>query len=482
MNTNRIRVRFAPSPTGLMHLGNVRTALLNYLFARQKNGVFVLRIEDTDPTRNFDPGAKKIISDLNWLNLEYDEGPIKEGPYKPYFQSERLSCYQEMLKKLQEQDLVYRCFCTSDELEQKRQQQIALKLPPRYDRTCLNLSEDEIKANLAQKKPFIWRMKIDPNESITIHDLARGPITFDLQHFSDFPLTRQDGSFTFIFANAVDDALMKINHIFRGEDHLSNTANQAVLYKALGFLLPTFWHLPILCNIEGKKLSKRDFGFSLQDLNNAGFLPEALVNYLAIIGGGTFEHEIMTLDELKNALNFDDIHSTGHVRYDVEKLRWVNHKWIDQYPPEKLTQAARPFLEQAYPEAKQISDEKLTHLLQTVKTDLTTLLDAQECLAFYFKTPPITKELLLKHISKDDQTKIGSIISNNLDKINNTDLFVEAIKQQAKQHNVPLKTIFSAIRLALTGAAKGPSIHDLFEILEPEKISKRLENLITLLP
>ncbi len=482
MNNNSIRVRFAPSPTGLMHLGNVRTALLNYLFARQKNGVFVLRIEDTDPARNFDPGAKKIIRDLNWLNLEYDEGPIKEGPYKPYFQSERISYYQEMLKQLQELGVIYRCFCTPEELEQKRQQQITLKLPPRYDRTCLNLSEDEIRDNLTQKKPFIWRMKIDSNESITIHDLARGSITFNLQHFSDFPLTRQDGSFTFIFANAVDDALMKINHVFRGEDHLSNTANQAVIYKALGFPLPTFWHLPILCNSEGKKLSKRDFGFSLQDLKNAGFLPEALANYLAIVGGGTFEHEIMTLDELKDALNFDDIHSTGHVRYDVEKLRWVNHKWIVKYPPEKLTQAARPFLEQAFPEAKLISDEKLTHLLQTVKTDLTTLLDTQESLAFYFKNPPITKEFLLKYISKDDQTKIGSIISTNLDKINNTDLFVETIKQQTKQHNIPLKTIFSAIRLALTGAVKGPSIHDLFEMLGPEKILTRLENLLTLLP
>ena len=303
MNIGHVRVRFAPSPTGFMHLGNVRAALVNYLFARQKNGTFILRIEDTDQQRNVDPEGRQIIADLNWLNLTYQEGPLVGGPYAPYYQSERTPLYQEHLELLKKQARVYRCFCTAEELEKKRQRQLALKMPPRYDRACLKLSAQEIEKNLAEHKPFIWRFKLS-DQIIQVTDLARGTITYDLKHFSDFPLTRQDGSFTFIFANFVDDLTMKISHIFRGEDHLSNTGVQAALYEAFSAPLPLFWHLPIMSNAEGKKLSKRDFGFSLNDLRTAGFLPEAIDNYLAIIGGGTFTQEIMSLEELAKNLDF----------------------------------------------------------------------------------------------------------------------------------------------------------------------------------
>jgi len=481
MNIKPIRVRFAPSPTGLMHLGNVRTALLNFLFARQKNGTFVLRIEDTDPSRNFDPQAQNIIQDLNWLDLQYDEGPHKEGKYKPYFQSERNNIHQEMFNKLKDKELVYRCFCTAQDLEKKRHQQLALKMPPRYDRTCIKLSDDEIKEKLEKKTPFIWRMKINSNTSITVQDLARGPVTFNLKNFSDFPLTRQDGSFTFIFANAVDDALMEITHVLRGEDHLTNTANQAVLYKALEFPLPLFWHLPILCNSEGKKLSKRDFGFSLKDLKQAGFLPEALVNYLAIIGGGKFEKEIMSLDELIKFIDFNNINSTGHVRYDVEKLHWVNHKWIDQYDSKKLLDLARPFIEEKYPQAKQIDDSKLNLILQKIKTDITTLQDIPNIIGFYFESPLISRHVISEHFNEEQQEEISDIIKNNISYLDKPETFVKNIKNSAKTKNIPLKVIFSAIRLALTGSIKGPSINDLFEILESDKTTVRLELLISIL-
>ena len=481
MATNKPRVRFAPSPTGLMHLGNVRTALMNYLFAHQKNGTFVLRIEDTDPQRNMDPGAEKIIADLGWLDLAYDEGPAKDGKYGPYFQSERTKLYQEKLKELEKKGLIYRCFCTAEELEKKRQQQIALKMPPRYDRTCYNLSEAEIKEKLEKGVPFIWRMKVDPSEKIEVTDLARGTITFDMSNFSDFPLTRQDGSFTFIFANGVDDMEMHITHVLRGEDHLTNTANQAVLYRAFNTPLPVFLHLPILCNAEGKKLSKRDFGFSLHDLKAAGFLPEAIDNYLMIIGGGTFEQEIMSLDQLVKALDFDHIHSTGHVRYDVDKLRWINHKWIDRYDPKKLMLAARPFLEKEFPQAANIDDKKLTDLIQAIKTDLTTLQDVPNALGFYFKMPKITKERLTEHIPEKQHAQISKIIEQQLRTISDADTFVETIKHEAKQNNIPLKLIFTALRLALIGSAKGPSIHDLLAMLNTEEAQKRIQTIVDLL-
>src|SRR5579863_3116600 len=288
-------VRFAPSPTGMMHLGNVRTALINALFAKQKHGTFILRIEDTDAQRMHDPQAKQILEDLVWLNLVYDEGPIAGGPHGPYFQSQRMHLYEKTRTLFEEKHLIYRCFCTEDELAKKRERQLALKLPPRYDRTCIALSSDTVAKHLAENSPFIWRFKLDHERSITITDLAHGAITFDLSNFSDFPITRQDNSFTFMFANFVDDYLMNVTHIFRGADHLSNTANQAALFDALNISLPTYWHMPILCNLEGKKLSKRDFGFSLRDLRDAGFLAQAINNYVGIIGG-SFKEEIMPLE------------------------------------------------------------------------------------------------------------------------------------------------------------------------------------------
>ena len=239
----KVRVRFAPSPTGMMHLGNVRAALINFLFASQKKGAFILRIEDTDAQRMFDPKAQKIIDDLLWLGITYNEGPHVGGPYAPYYQSARTDLYPQQRAIFEEKKLIYRCFCTEQELEKKRLRQQVLKLPPRYDRTCLALSQTEIDHLLAQNSPYIWRFKCDHNLSLTITDFAYGTITFDMSNFSDFAVTRQNGSFTFIFANFVDDLLMDITHIFRGADHLSNTAYQAALFHSVNAPLPTYWHL-----------------------------------------------------------------------------------------------------------------------------------------------------------------------------------------------------------------------------------------------
>ncbi len=305
-----VRVRFAPAPTGMMHLGNIRTALLNFLFAKQKKGTFILRLEDTDPDRNYDPNGIQIINDLKWLGINYNEGPNIGGPFAPYQQSKRTEIYQIKLDYLIKTNSIYHCFCTSDELLKKRERQKALKLPPRYDRTCAKLSNTQIEASLSQGKQFIWRFSIPQTGTLTIQELARNSMTFDLKNFSDFPVTRSDGTFTFIFANAVDDAAMEITYVLRGEDHLSNTVHQVLIMKALQAPEPIYWHLPILCNVNGKKLSKRDFGFALYDLKHGGFLPEAINNYLAILGG-SFKDEVMRMSELIETMNFNHIKTTG---------------------------------------------------------------------------------------------------------------------------------------------------------------------------
>ena len=476
----KVRVRFAPSPTGMMHLGNVRAALINFLFAHQKDGTFVLRIEDTDAQRMLDPEAKKIIEDLAWLGLTYDEGPLVGGPHAPYFQSDRMHLYEEQRTNFEQKNLIYRCFCTEDELAKKRERQQALKLPPRYDRTCLFLSSEEAITQIARNTPFIWRFKLNHAHSVTITDLAHGKTTFDLSNFSDFPITRQDGSFTFMFANFVDDCAMKITHVFRGEDHLSNTANQAAMFDALNIPLPIYWHMPILCNLEGRKLSKRDFGFSLRDLKDAGFLADAINNYVGIIGS-SFKEEIMSLPQLIDAFNFDSMHATGRITYDLEKLKWVNKNWITRCTPEHLTTLCRPFLNNAYANAQTVSDETLTTLLQTIKSELVTLQDAVTALEFYFVDVRILSADIEACIPDSSHQTIKEMITENLSLLSNPTEFATSTKNAAKNKNLPLKELFWFLRLAMMGKTNGPAIHELVEMLGEEQSRNRIEHALNLL-
>jgi nondiscriminating glutamyl-tRNA synthetase len=465
------RVRFAPSPTGIMHIGNVRTALLNYIFALKNKGTFILRVEDTDQERNIDPQIS-IFNHLDWLHINYQEGPSVGGPFGPYFQSQRHEIYQKYCKKLENDNFIYRCFCTQEQIEIKRNRQIALKHPPRYDRTCTRLSAEEIQKNLELKIPFVWRMKIDETKTIQFQDLGHGILTFELKNFSDFAITRADGTFTFMFANCIDDITMKISHILRGEDHLTNSVGQLAIMHALNHSFPTFWHLPILCNTTGKKLSKRDQGFSLEDLKNEGFLPQAILNYLGIIGG-SFEKEILTTQELADTYNFDNIHTASQIKYDIEKLKWVNHKWIAQTPIFELLQLCKPFLAKKY-DISEISDEKLTILIQSVQTDIVILQDICKLLEFYFVKPIITQE-------KIDATIKDQKISSNIRLIlhmqkdsPDSEIFFHNAKKEAIEKNIPLKDFFSYIRLCITGNPKGLGIGELEKCLGFHEIKQRI--------
>lgn len=474
MSNSSVRVRFAPSPTGIMHIGNIRTALLNYIYARKQNGTFVVRIEDTDPQRNFDPGAKKIQEDLAWLALSFDEGPKAGGPYEPYYQSKRNELYQEQLQKLQEKKFIYQCFCSEEELEKKRNRAIALKLPPRYDRTCAKLTPEQIKKNISDAIPFIWRFKIDTTQKITFEDIARGTMTFDLEHFADFPITRKDGSATFIFANAVDDMLMNMTHVLRGEDHLSNTTNQIVLLKAMGGTIPKYWHLPIICSTSGKKLSKRDFGFSLHDLRNSGFLPEAIVNYLGIIGS-SFNKEILSLNELVQEFDLAHTKSSGSIMYDVEKLRWVNDQWISRYSTEQLLPYVLPFLQEAYPDIENLSEKQVVKLIALVQPELATTHEIVDKLQFYFVRPVATNEQFTNHIDQADLKKISTIIKQHVETVTNPNEFLTAIKQEAKLQEIKMKNLFTFLRLALTGQTHGQTMNDLLITLGPDESKQRIQ-------
>ncbi len=465
-----IRVRFAPSPTGYMHLGNIRVALLNYLFARQKNGKFILRIEDTDQKRNIDLGDLKIVQDLDWLMLTYDEGPRIGGLYAPYLQSERTNIYKEKLQELIDASKVYRCFCTDQELEVRRARQIALGYPPRYDRACLGMSDDMIKQELVEGRLFIWRLKLNENAVVEIDTLERNKIKFELKNFGDFALTRSDESFTFMFCNFVDDWLMAITHVIRGEDHLSNTAMQGALYDAFAVPLPKFWHLPILCGQDGKRLSKREFGFALEDLKKAGFLPYAICNYLAV-SGSTFKEEIQSLDDLSKNYNFDHIHSTGHIRYDVEKLKWFNHKWMMKLDSHDLIAYVRPLLSEKF---SVLDDNKLIYLLDKVKNDVKTLVELEPELAFYVSEPNMEFQDLEQEFGLEASQKALRLVLDRIEDIQQPDYFLNGIKRVAKEMGLDLKVLFGVLRYMLTGKFQGLGIKDLLEILDTEVLVNRI--------
>lgn len=468
---NTCRVRFAPSPTGIMHIGNVRTALLNYIFALKNHGTFILRVEDTDQDRNIDPQIS-IFNHLTWLSLNYQEGPVVGGNHGPYFQSQRHEIYQTHLEILKKDNFVYRCFCTQEQLEVKRNRQIALKNPPRYDRTCTKLSTIDIQQKLDAQTPFIWRMKINETQTIQFKDLGHGVLNFDLKNFSDFAVTRADGTFTFMFANCIDDITMQISHILRGEDHLTNTVGQLTIMRALNHTFPTFWHLPILCNATGKKLSKRDQGFSLEDLKNEGFLPQAILNYLGIIGG-SFEKEILTMQELANAYNFDNMHTASQIKYDVEKMKWVNHKWIAQTPISELVQLCKPFLAAKY-NIDNVTQATLTTLIQSVQTDIVILQDVCNLLEFYFIKPTVSQEQIDAVIANQTiSAKIQSIL-NAQKELSNFDEFFTKAKKDTVIESIALKDFFAYVRLLITGSPKGLGIAELEKCLGFAEIKQRI--------
>ena len=463
INNNQVRVRFAPAPTGWMHLGNVRAAYINALYAKKYNGHMILRIEDTDAERIIDEGGKQILKDLAWLGITYDEGP--------FFQSQRTALYKQYLDVMIERKLVYRAFETPDELETQRALQRAQGLPPCYNRASLQLSEEQIQQKLTDKVPFVWRFKL-PRGNVSFYDIARGQMSFDLTHISDFAVTRQDGSFTFMLANFIDDMLMNINHVIRGEDHMTNTACQIPLYHAFNVPVPTFYHLPIICNAEGKKLSKRDFGFSLDDLHKGGFIPEAICNYLAIIGG-SFKQEIMDFDMLTQTLKFDTSSPAGTIQYDVEKLRWFNHTWIGKLSIDELTNRCLPFLIEQFPAAAQTNN--LKNLIAMIQPDMTTLHDAVELLSFYFTHPEPSHEILEHHNFNQRSPLIWSIIEQYENIPLDAESFVEQLRNASKTHNIAIKELFSIVRLVLTGAPQGLSVKNIIIMLGSEETKPTLE-------
>src|SRR5215211_1193091 len=345
-----VRVRIAPSPTGPLHIGTARTALFNYLFARRHGGTYVLRLEDTDVARSSIAYEKDILDGLHWLGLRWDEGPevageAARGPYGPYRQMERLPLYAEAADRLRAADMAYPCYCTAEELAAERERLEAAKLPPRYSGRCARLTAEERAAFEADGRKPALRFRVREGV-VVIDDIVRGRVEIDVANLGgDFVIVRADGTPLYHFTVVVDDAAMNISHVIRGEDHLSNTPKHVLLFRALGHELPAFAHLPLILNSDRTKMSKRKSQTAIDDYRAEGFIREALVNYLALLGWSTgSEDEVLSISEIIERFDLKDVNKAGAV-FDRERLEWLNGQWIRRLEPDDLEDRLRPFLE-----------------------------------------------------------------------------------------------------------------------------------------
>jgi glutamyl-tRNA synthetase len=349
-----VRVRFAPSPTGYLHVGGLRTALYNYLFARKHGGVFVLRIEDTDRTRYVEGAVQNLIDTLHWAGLEYDEGPLKGGAYGPYVQSERLDLYKQHAETLLQSGNAYRCFCTAQRLDEMRKSQEKRRISFKYDRTCLRLTPEQIGENVAKGIPFVVRMKVPDDATVKFHDVIRGNVEFASSQIDDQVIIKSDGYPTYHLANVVDDHLMNITHVIRGEEWLSSTPKHVLLYRYFNWDLPQFAHLPLLLNPDRSKLSKRQGDVAVEDYRKKGYLPEALVNFVALLGWnpGT-EQDIFTLNELVEQFSLEHVNKAGAI-FDQKKLEWMNAVHLRRMKNEEIANLLSPLLKEPSIESEHI--------------------------------------------------------------------------------------------------------------------------------
>lgn len=475
-----VRVRMAPSPTGFLHIGGARTALFNYLFSRHYKGTFILRIEDTDRERSQKEYEKAIIEDLHWLGVDWDEGPLKGGHYGSYYQSERLDIYGKYLKKLKEMGKTYECYCTPEELEAARQDLLKRHKTPRYLGKCRKLTKEEVSEFKTQARNAVIRFQINETAPIQFHDLVRGDVSVDPAILGDFVIAKGDGMPLYNFAAVVDDVEMKISHVIRGEEHISNTPRQILLAKTLGLTLPQYAHVSIILAPDRSKLSKRHGATSLGDYKKEGYLPQALKNYLALLGWNPGdEQEIMSEEELIQEFVIERLVKSPAI-FDIEKLKWMNGVYIRSSSLEKVTQDAKPFLESYGMEVKSKDFEWLKKVVESIRGNLETLSQIGQFSELFFDEKFSLSEEAKKELlgNKKEVLSILKALDELLSKVKefNTETF-QTLQTQLKQNISVLqpKTLFHAQRLALTGKLKGPELALVVPILGIQSCRFRIQ-------
>jgi glutamyl-tRNA synthetase len=490
MSQSDVRVRFAPSPTGYLHIGGARTALYNWLFARHCGGTFILRIEDTDRNRYVPDALDDIMASLRWMGIDWDEGPEAGGEYGSYFQSERLDLYQKYAGQLVDEGKAYRCYCTSERLEQLRKEQETGKQWVGYDRHCLNMTDKERREKEAAGAKSVIRFKI-PREGRTLfNDLIRGELGFDNSILDDFVLLKSDGFPTYHLANVIDDHLMKISHVMRGDEWIPSTPRHVLLYRAFGWTSPEYAHLPIFLAPGGGKLSKRHGATSVREYREKGYLPEALCNFLLLLGWnpGT-DRELFSLEEAAREFTIERINASP-VALSFEKLDWFNGLYIRNLAPEDLAKHCLPYLQQAGLLPVPCPEERYRYLVQLMPLVRERLKSIPEItdLASYFlreEIPVPARELLIP--KKMDAGQSLQALEGALEALKGTgpdfkesDL-EEALRGVAEKIGLQDGQVFMPLRVAVSGRTATPGIFETLHALGRERVLKRIENAVKVL-
>ncbi len=475
---SEVRVRYAPSPTGFLHIGGLRTALYNYLFARHHGGNFILRVEDTDRARFVEGAVEDFIHMLNWAGIEIDEGPGKDGGYGPYFQSQRLDIYRKYADQLLNEGKAYRCFCSSDRLDQMRKFQEKSKLPPKYDRTCLRLSPEEIQKNLDAKSPFTMRMKVPDDTTIRFTDLIRGDVEFASFNVDDQVLVKSDGYPTYHLANIVDDHLMAISHVIRGEEWVSSTPKHILLYQYLGWEPPKFAHLPLLLNADRSKMSKRQGDVEARAYPPKGYLKEAVVNFIALLGWNPGdEREIFSMDQLIKEFSIERIHKAGAI-FNPEKLNWINTQHIRLKSNEEIYTTLKPDLEKSG-----YSDFPKSYVLRAIELMKERINFISELLTFsvYFFKDPETydPEGVKKRWTAAAKGHLAEL-AGRLEKLEvfNHDDIEKIFRAYSEEIGIKASELIHPTRLAISGMTLGPGLFDLIDVLGKETVVRRMHKAV----
>jgi len=472
-----IRVRFAPSPTGYLHVGGVRTALYNFLFARKHGGVFVLRIEDTDRSRYVEGAVENLIDTLRWAGLSFDEGPEAGGQHGPYVQSERLSIYRLHVESLLNSGFAYRCFCTPERLDAMRKAQEKSGAPTKYDRRCLALTKAEIESNIRAGMPSVVRMKVPQSTSVIFYDVIRERIEFSSDLIDDQVLLKSDGYPTYHLANVVDDHLMGITHVIRGEEWLSSTPKHLLLYHFFGWTIPTFAHLPLLLNPDRTKLSKRQGDVAVEDYRQKGYLPEALVNFVSLLGWnpGT-EQEYFTIDDLVGQFSLDRVNKAGAV-FNLEKLKWLNEEHLRKKPDTEMLTMLRKGLEGTPYKNNAYSDEYLVRVISVMRERISFIHDITEKGAYFFAAPDRFDEDVVKKRWKPETREHLNTLATAFEQLQSPekDLYELTLQETAKSLGISNGDLIHAVRLAVSGTGGGPGVYDILSILGKNESIKRIK-------
>jgi glutamyl-tRNA synthetase len=474
--TPSVRVRFAPAPTGLLHIGNARTALFNYIFTKRHGGTFILRIEDTDVERSTETSMDRILEDLRWLGICWDEGPDKGGSYGPYRQSQRLPLYSEYAEQLLRESKAYKCFCSNERLEALRKEQISKGQIPRYDGRCRSLSKSEISNLESEGLRPVLRFRIGKG-AIIFEDLVHGRMHFESEGMGDLIIIRSDGMAAYNFACVIDDHLMQVSHVIRGEDHLSNTPRQILIYQALGWPSPVFAHHPLILGKDRSPLSKRHGATAVSQYREEGFLPEALVNYLALLGWSPPSgEEILPFEKIVKVFSLGDVSKNAPV-FNRKKLEWLNSHYIRNKEEDRFTELLLPYLEKAGLPIRQIDSGHLNKISGLLKENIVTLSQIEEYLGIFFD----------EKFSFEDGARVILSDSKNRETLRIIVGALESLPEITLDHGSSLlsqleektgrkgRDLYAPLRAGVTGKMKGPELVKTLPLLGKERMIKRLK-------